>query len=910
MKKANKKMNKLLKVTLLLCMIFSQLATPIEVLAAEIVPSFELDLTLDTKEDEDPLNDEFVVKNIGDKELVADESYIIEVIRTFEYKDGEKENKTEYVKVLGNELTTGYSIAHETFSYNGVSYVDVNVYEVTDENIDISTYPIEDYDELLTTESVENIMSASFEEGITENETSLEFTVVGDNVLCDDSEGYKCTVTKTENINNLVKISYILNDGDLNPNKDYYVVLKVNGVVSDLVDENVKLSISELEVDFAKLLFGEYTVEYEVRDEENNKVISNVIEFTYEEELVEGQEPTVVDKVEFIKNSELSQEVFFSYSTLSDEEKETLGNDYRFLDNPLAFVFDTLVKTNKEQTEGTILSDYNLFDEEGNRYHVVTSEKFLGAFDEEYASHKVSDVITELNGAIVDLPLIELYVVDENGNKVSNESYIENGMKLVVKIFGETLEYEFLVYGDVDGGYVEYSDLLELINKVLNNNFSYYDNYNLDFNGDSIIDIKDISTLGTYLFEKDYTTYNFEVTDTITPIIEGSEEEIYVGETFEVLLSLDGFVDNYINAIEGLVDYDKEALTLNSIELLDAEIFKGNTLENRFIYASDYLFDANNESIVKLTFTGNVEGNYKVVVNGINLVADGVVVLENGTSNELEIVVNRALHSDATLKSLTASVGRFDKEFSSEVYEYTLYVDSSVNRVTLSGELNDEFATTEDLKEYILTGNVTQIAIDVTAEDGTLNTYRVNVVKVYKSSNNNLHSLTIEGYDIDFDKNTLEYKITVGSDVASLNISAIVEGYGAWVKIEGNENFQEGENIVNITVYAENGSTKTYKLVVNKEAATPVTTPVNDEKEEDKINTEKVVIIVLIVLVVIGLLYLIFKKDEEEEAPRIEQIKPKKENIEKKEEVKHDNNNVKHNNKNNNKPKNKNKGKK
>jgi len=221
MKKANKKMNKLLKVTLLLCMIFSQLATPIEVLAAEIVPSFELDLTLDTKEDEDPLNDEFVVKNIGDKELVADESYIIEVIRTFEYKDGEKENKTEYVKVLGNELTTGYSIAHETFSYNGVSYVDVNVYEVTDENIDISTYPIEDYDELLTTESVENIMSASFEEGITENETSLEFTVVGDNVLCDDSEGYKCTVTKTENINNLVKISYILNDGDLNPNKDY-----------------------------------------------------------------------------------------------------------------------------------------------------------------------------------------------------------------------------------------------------------------------------------------------------------------------------------------------------------------------------------------------------------------------------------------------------------------------------------------------------------------------------------------------------------------------------------------------------------------------------------------------------------------------------------------------------------------
>ena len=46
-----------------------------------------------------------------------------------------------------------------------------------------------------------------------------------------------------------------------------------------------------------------------------------------------------------------------------------------------------------------------------------------------------------------------------------------------------------------------------------------------------------------------------------------------------------------IFAIDGLVDYDKESLTLNSIELVNTEIFVGNTLENRFIYASDYLFD-------------------------------------------------------------------------------------------------------------------------------------------------------------------------------------------------------------------------------------------------------------------------------------------------------------------------------
>ena len=904
MKRTNKKINKLLKITLLLCMIFSQLATPIEVLAAEIVPSYELDLMLDTKEDEDPSNDEFVVKNIGDKELVVDESYIVEVVRSFKYKDGETKQNIEYALVLGSELTLGYAISHETFAYNGVSYVDVNVYEVTDEMIDISTYPIEDYEKLLTTESVENIMSASFEEGITSNKTSLEYVVTGDNVLCDNTDGYKCKVTKTEDENNLVKINYTLETGDFNPNKEYYVILKVNGVVSNLINEDINLVPSDLEVDFAKLLPGVYNVEFEVRDENNSKVISNVIEFTYEKVLAEGEEPEVIDKVEFIKNAELSGEVFYNYTMLTDEEKELLGNDYKFLDNPLAFVFDTLVKSNVENNGGSISSNYNLFDEDNNRYHVITSEKLLGAFDEETEAHKVSAVLEELRNAIVELPLVELFIVDENGKTVKSTSYIENGMKLVAKIFGETLEYEFLVYGDVDGGYVEHSDLLELINKVLNNNLSFFDKYNLDFNKDSKIDINDISILGTYLFEKDYVTYEFDVTDTITPVIVSDKEEIFVGETFELLLSLNGFTDNYINAIEGLVDYDKETLTLNSIELVNNEIFVGNSLENRFIYASDYLFDTNDEVILKLTFTGNVEGTHKISVNGMNLIADGVVVAANTSSNEVEIVVNRALHSDATLKSLTASVGRFDKAFASDVYEYTLYVDSSVKRVTIGGELNDEFATTEDLKEYILTGNVTQISIDVTAEDGTLNTYRVNVVKVYKSSNNNLYSLTIEGYEIDFDKNKLEYEITVGSDVTSLDISAVVEGYGAWVKIEGNENFKEGENIVSITVYAEDGSAKTYKIKVNKEAEKTAEVPTVEDKDS-KVNTEKLVIIILIILVVIGLIYLIFKKDEDDAEPRIEQIMPKKENKVKEakiEEVKtnnsSNNSNKKHKNKN------------
>ena len=125
MKKANKKISRLLKVTLLLCMIFSQLASPIEVLADQIVPSYNIDMVLDTE------NDKFVVTSNGTKELVEDENYILEITRSFMYTDNtlnEEENKTTYSLVLGGSLNTGIDVEHETFIYNGVSYIDINVY--------------------------------------------------------------------------------------------------------------------------------------------------------------------------------------------------------------------------------------------------------------------------------------------------------------------------------------------------------------------------------------------------------------------------------------------------------------------------------------------------------------------------------------------------------------------------------------------------------------------------------------------------------------------------------------------------------------------------------------------------------------------------------------------------------------
>ncbi|UKI27710.1 MAG: cadherin-like beta sandwich domain-containing protein [Bacilli bacterium] len=63
----------------------------------------------------------------------------------------------------------------------------------------------------------------------------------------------------------------------------------------------------------------------------------------------------------------------------------------------------------------------------------------------------------------------------------------------------------------------------------------------------------------------------------------------------------------------------------------------------------------------------------------------------------------------------------------------------------------------------------------------------------------------------------LEYNIKVKSDVTSLDIKAIAEDSKASVEINGNEKFKKGNNTVLITVKAEDGSTREYKITVNKE---------------------------------------------------------------------------------------------
>ena len=92
------------------------------------------------------------------------------------------------------------------------------------------------------------------------------------------------------------------------------------------------------------------------------------------------------------------------------------------------------------------------------------------------------------------------------------------------------------------------------------------------------------------------------------------------------------------------------------------------------------------------------------------------------------------------------------------------------------------------------------------------------------STNKALKELVIEGYELTpkFDPETTRYSITLkDDDEKELDITATPEDEKSKVSITGNGNFENQNNIIRITVTAEDGTTRIYSISVLKENETP-----------------------------------------------------------------------------------------
>lgn len=388
------------------------------------------------------------------------------------------------------------------------------------------------------------------------------------------------------------------------------------------------------------------------------------------------------------------------------------------------------------------------------------------------------------------------------------------------------------------------------------------------------ITIEDIMTINGYLNHSEKERENTDLN-----LVFGSDtDELYVGDTFKVSLVVNSTdLEDYINGIDGLVTYSDNLKLMNV--LFNENLIGTYNEDGRFVGAGTEL--TNGTTVITFEFMAISDGKGVVTLNGS--VANDMIINEfEEVSTSVNITRKSSINN---LYSLDASIGTFDIAFDKDVTVYTLTVPYDTKEVILSGSLEDILSTVDGLFKYELSEDKTTAIITVTAEDGSTKVYTVYIVKekpsvvptpvvYYYSSNNYLKTLEAKGYEIKFDRDILEYELSVNNDVKSLDITAIAEDSRSRVEITGNENFKTGKNTVIISVKAENGDVREYKLIVNRKNTTTTTLT---EEEESGSTAEKVVIIILIVLVVLGLLYLIFKKDDDDTP--VVQSESKKNNI-------------------------------
>lgn len=207
------------------------------------------------------------------------------------------------------------------------------------------------------------------------------------------------------------------------------------------------------------------------------------------------------------------------------------------------------------------------------------------------------------------------------------------------------------------------------------------------------------------------------------------------------------------------------------------------------------------------------------------------VTAEDGSTKVYTVRVERAdaRSSNNYLRQLQLSAGEI--VFSRDTFTYHVIVDHSVAFLRVVTTPEDGKASVNRDATYPLSIYENRIQIPVMAENGERRVYTLNVSRRDANGNigdvstiNNLSSLIVEGYALDFSSAQLKYEMSVENQVTSLLILATAEDDRASVSIEGHTRLNVGQNSVKITVTSQSGESKVYQIEVSRASDLPILT--------------------------------------------------------------------------------------
>lgn len=213
---------------------------------------------------------------------------------------------------------------------------------------------------------------------------------------------------------------------------------------------------------------------------------------------------------------------------------------------------------------------------------------------------------------------------------------------------------------------------------------------------------------------------------------------------------------------------------------------------------------------------------------------------------------NQEKSNNTNLKTFEVTPTGLSPAFSNVTTEYTMTVDSEVDKIEIKAVAEDENAKVKISGNEDLEIGTNTINILVTAEDGTERTYVITVTKQRKEQLK-LSELLVEGLPLEpeFDENVYEYTLELDkTDISELNITATPSKKSAEVEIVGNTELKSGENVITILVKSSDGEEITTYQITAKlpEAEKDIVTI---EKNEDLYKYIGIGVAVFILLIII-----------------------------------------------------------
>lgn len=252
-----------------------------------------------------------------------------------------------------------------------------------------------------------------------------------------------------------------------------------------------------------------------------------------------------------------------------------------------------------------------------------------------------------------------------------------------------------------------------------------------------------------------------------------------------------------------------------------------------------------------ITFKANYSDNYDIAL----VSEDGSTTYKTITINVKEITTTtkttttttKARSTNNFLSTITID-GEEIEDFSRSTTRYFIEVENDVTRISLNAEAEDDGARVEIDGPNTLDVGDNEYTISVTSEDDTTKFYKVIVTRLDEeaSSNTSIRNIEIRGYDLDFNRNSKTFYLKINGEDTELDIEVTLNDENASYEIDGNENLKDG-SVIRITVTAEDDSTDTYRIIIQKDVET---------------NSLPIIIsvLILIIIIVVIIVVIIVKK--------------------------------------------------